>query len=296
MSDWEILGAVDPRALTAARLQLHWAAQAAAAVGKQLLTSRPDFSEQSFAWIGGLGALAQGTVAGARPFRSGLRLARPALLLLEADNAVLSELALEGRTLNEAYEWVRREVEALLGRPLAKPLERPEGLPSHPVAQGAAFAFPDPAAPTELARYFAAADQLLGGVRQRSPGASPVVCWPHHFDMATLIRLDAEGGPGDPADPETARSINVGLSPGDEGIPEPYFYVVPWPPPEGSLPALDGGNWHTAGWVGAVLAATEITGTNGGQAGRIERFLASAVAACRYSNRPTNSPPSTPAA
>lgn len=40
MSDWEALGAVDPRELTDARLHLHWAAQAAAGVGKQLVLRR----------------------------------------------------------------------------------------------------------------------------------------------------------------------------------------------------------------------------------------------------------------
>ena len=51
MSDWETLGAVEPRDLIDVRLQLHWAAQAAAAVGKQLLPHRPDFSEQSLEWL-----------------------------------------------------------------------------------------------------------------------------------------------------------------------------------------------------------------------------------------------------
>ena len=64
MSDWETLGAVDPRALIDARLQLHWAAQAAAAVGKQLLPHQPDFSEQSLEWLDGPRVLAQGVIAG----------------------------------------------------------------------------------------------------------------------------------------------------------------------------------------------------------------------------------------
>src|SRR5215217_8078786 len=115
MSDWETLGAVDPRDLIDARLQLHWAAQAAVAVGKQLLPHQTDFSEQSLEWLEGSRVLAQGVVAGARPFRSAIRLGRPALLLLGEDGGILRELPLEGRTLDEAYEWVKREVEALLG-------------------------------------------------------------------------------------------------------------------------------------------------------------------------------------
>ena len=273
MFDWESLGAVDPRDLLDARLPFHWATQAAAAGGKQLLPHQPDFSEQSLEWLAGSRVLAQGVVAGARPFRSAIRLGSPALLLLGEGGETLRELTLEGRTLDEAYDWVKREVESLLGGPLEMPLERPEGLPVHPVSAGTPFSFAGPAA-AELERYYAGSDRLLRALRERNSGASPVACWPHHFDIATLIRLDSG------ADPETARSIGVGLSPGDGGNPEPYFYALPWPRPAGDLPELDGGRWHTGDWVGAVLDATDF-GSSGGQCERIERFLNSAVAACR---------------
>lgn len=277
MSDWETLGAVEPRNLIEARQQIHWAVQAVAAVGKQLLPHQPDFGEQSFAWMAGPRVLAQGVVDAPRPFRAAMRLADPALLLLDEDGERLAGLPVEGRTLDEVYEWVRRESEALLGRPLAKPLERPEGIPDHPVASGAPFHLAGSAAPAELERYYAGADRLLRGLGERNPGAAPVRCWPHHFDIATLILLDPE------ADPETAHSIGVGLSPGDSTRPEPYFYVLPWPRPTGELPALDGGSWNTEGWLGAVLESADFTaaGSNGAQRGRIERFLNSAVEACR---------------
>ncbi|HEY4592318.1 MAG TPA: hypothetical protein VIJ61_07925, partial [Thermoanaerobaculia bacterium] len=65
--------------------------------------------------------------------------------------------------------------------------------------------------------------------------------------------------------------------------PEPYFYVLPWPRPMGDLPDLDGGCWNTEGWLGAVLDSADFTaaGSNGAQRARIERFLNSAVQACR---------------
>ncbi|HEY4562453.1 MAG TPA: hypothetical protein VIJ36_05700, partial [Thermoanaerobaculia bacterium] len=157
------------------------------------------------------------------------------------------------------------------------PLERPQGLQDHPVATGAPFALAGSPAPAELERYYAGADRLLRALRDRNPGFSSVLCWPHHFDLAMLMPLDRQ------ADAETVRSIGVGLSPGDGGRPEPYFYVLPWPRPTGDLPALDGGRWNTEGWVGAVLEAADFTtaGSNGAQRGRIERFLNSAVQACR---------------
>ncbi|HEY0555990.1 MAG TPA: hypothetical protein VGG20_17195 [Thermoanaerobaculia bacterium] len=277
MSDWETMGAVDPRALIDARLQLHWAAQAAAAVGKQLLPHQPDFSEQSLEWLAGPRVLAQGVIEGKRPFRPAIHLANPALMLLDESGGTICGMQLEGHTFDEAYEWMEREVEALVGRPFGQPLERSEGLPAHPVSMGAQFSFSMSPALAELDRYYAGADRLLRALRDANPEASPVRCWPHHFDLATLLRLDPE------ADPEEARSIGVGLSPGDGTFAEPYFYLLPWPRPAGELPKLDGGHWHTEGWIGAVLEASEFTsgGSNGTQRERIERFLTSAVSACR---------------
>ena len=280
MSDWETLGAVDPCALTDARLQLHWAAQAAAGVGKLLLPHQADYGEQSFQWLARPRVLAQGVVEGR--FRSAVRPSPAALVLLDGDGAALAELPLEGRTVDEAYAWIKAEVELFLGCPLEMPLECPgEDFPAHPVESGAVFCTAGPGF-AELGRYYADADRALRAVAERNPGASPVRCWPHHFDIATLILLDFSDQAGE--DAEAARSIGVGLSPGDGAIPEPYFYVLPWPVPAiEDLPALAGGRWQTMGWVGAVLEASDFAGvgSNGSQARRVEAFLESAVAGCR---------------
>src|SRR6185436_13399755 len=163
MRDWETLGSVDPRQLTDARLQLHWMAQAASAVGKQLLPHQPDYGEQSFQWCHGLRALVQTPVEAARPFRAGLRLSPPALLLGGDGDEILRELPLEGRTLEEAYGWMTEQVEGLLGRSLAQPLERPGELPRNSISDADACA--------EIARYFADADRLLRQVRDENAGA-----------------------------------------------------------------------------------------------------------------------------
>ncbi|MEO0542171.1 MAG: hypothetical protein AAFY99_00010 [Pseudomonadota bacterium] len=86
-----------------------------------------------------------------------------------------------------------------------------------------------------------------------TPGPSEVRCWPHHFDIATYVSLEA-------GDAEEARGIGIGLSPGDGSYAEPYFYVNPWPSvaPE-KLPApVTPGHWHTEGFVGSVATGSEI--------------------------------------
>jgi len=282
MSRWERLGSVAAEPLLEARLTLHWAAQIAAAPGKQLLPPQQDVSEQSFQWDEGARALAQGTVAAAPPFRSALRPATLALALLDESGGALAELPLSGRTLDEGYTWLKTELESRLGRPLSCPLARTrsaDGIPAHPVETDALFSFAHPEAFAEIARWYANADRLLRAVQAENPEASPVRCWPHHFDIATLLTLD----PG--ADAEAARSIGVGLSPGDAGDmgrPEPYFYVTPWPYPKNpALPALAGGGaWNTEGWVGAVLEARALV-RGADPETQAREFLTSAITACR---------------
>ncbi len=54
------------------------------------------------------------------------------------------------------------------------------------------------------------------------PDPSAVRCWPHHFNIATYVFLET-------GNPETARGVGVGMSPGDEGYGERYFYINGWP-------------------------------------------------------------------
>jgi hypothetical protein len=279
-TSWETLGTVDPRRMVDARVQLHWAAQAACGPGKQLLPHQPDYSEQSFEWRSGARCLAHGLVDGVRRFRFALRLSPPAIVLLDADDRFAAEQPLDGMTLEDLYAFLEVEIPRLTGKPLAEPLQRPgEGLPEHPVGAGARFSIVDDAAFGEVARWFGNGHLLLSGVAQRNADASPVRCWPHHFDLATLIMLD----PGVPG--ESARTIGVGMSPGDAGRAEPYFYVTPWPYPRGrELPGLAGGGvWHTEGWTGAVLETAALLRAGGAaeQAAAAMDFMDSAIAACR---------------
>ena len=169
-------------------------------------------------------------------------------------------------------------MEGALGTQGALP-RRTEEMPDHPVASGAAFDA-DPAALAELARWYGNAALALQEVREGHAGAGAVRVWPHHFDIATLIALDTD------ADPERARSIGVGMTPGDASYPQPYYYVLPWPTPASDeLPLLEGGGrWQREGWVGAVLTGEDLVGigaTAGDQQHQTRAFLASAVSRSR---------------
>lgn len=78
---------------------------------------------------------------------------------------------------------------------------------------------------------------------------TPVVLWPHHFDLAFLRFV------GFDADVHTDPQLSFGFAPESEGIPMPYLYWYGWPMPEGLLhqPAPGKTRWQTEGWTGLVL-------------------------------------------
>jgi hypothetical protein len=222
-----------------ARVQLHWAAQVPAGVGRTLVARREDDSNTAFAWRDG--ALWQEPVDGRR---AGIRLRDLTLLVDE------HEFPLAGRTLDEGFAFLETKFGAKLKRPDVD-------LPAHPVQHGARFDT-DPAKLEILAGYYAGAASILEKIKD-----GPVLCWPHHFDIATLHAL---GG---------GKTIGVGFAPGDDAIREPYWYVNVWPYPDPSrLAPLRLGAWHTEGWTGAVLPAAE------GPL-RAAAFVADAFARCR---------------
>ena len=102
-------------------------------------------------------------------------------------------------------------------------------------------------------------------------------CWPHHFDIATLLAAGGEGG--------EARTIGFGMSPGDGSYGQPYFYVSPWPYPEPQRlrPLTQGGRWHTEGWLGAVLTGEDVVRSESAaaQAERVSWFADEAVTSLR---------------
>ncbi len=277
---WETLGSCAPADLGQARLQLHHAAQIVAAVGGTLLEPRPDDSHPNLGWLTDIGALAGHSIPGDRPFRAALQLAELRLLLLGADGDVMTSLVLSGETCAAGAAWLAREIEARFGLQLEEGLKLPGyDLPRHAVQEGAPFEATGEAF-AELARYYAAAHAELGAIAGRTEAASDVRCWPHHFDLATLVTVEtAEDG-------SAAKTIGLGLSPGDGSYAEPYWYVSPWPYPDAAralAPLASGAHWHREGFTAAILTSSAwlAGGPDADQPTRLRDFLDGAAAASR---------------
>lgn len=245
---WKTLGAVPPDRLSEARLELHWAAQLLSAPGVTLLPTEKDFSHTNLQWDFALGVLS-GRPVGADSLRGGLVFEGLELAVLDGERE-RSSMRLAGHTLQEGLSWLGRGL-SREGTHLVLPKH---DMPSHSVSEGGVFSDADAPARAELGAWFANAFRLIRDAVADEASASPVRCWPHHFDVASLITLD-EG-----ADAEEARSIGVGFSPGDGSYDQPYFYVTPWPYPKtANLPSLaEGAEWHRSGWTGAVLTAERL--------------------------------------
>jgi hypothetical protein len=258
---WGPLHGVDQGQLSEARLQSHYAAQWLARAARAYIPPQPDDGHTSLRWKDDLdGFITHPLTDGAR---LSLQISTLTLAVYGDEPARVQSFPLVGRSDKQARQWLGEQfaVRGIDARRLDAP--SPYEIEEHAIAQGASYGPAGLAdALTGLAVWYANANVLLGRVRARmiesELAASPVCCWPHHFDLATLTTLPTRYA-------DTTGSIGAGFSPGDEYYDEPYFYVSVYPEPDPTtlplLPAM--GHWHTREFTAGVklahkiLAATE---------------------------------------
>lgn len=268
---WMPTGTVPPASLVSARLQAHHAAQLVVAAGISYLPAKPDDSHTNLEWLPSIGALAGNVISDGTLSRFALRLTDLSLLVLGSRNDMVASLTLTGRMASSGDLWMREALGRAGLDPTRLTQKKHYTIPHHPVADGAAFDAPA-AQLAELSRYFHDAWVLTSRIASERTDASEPRCWPHHFDLATLLTL--------PATVDGARrTIGVGVSPGDGYYAEPYVYIGPYPyPPKEKLGALPFGHWHTSEWTGTVLTAQEFATADGGD--RVLEFAHAAIAGC----------------
>ena len=134
---------------------------------------------------------------------------------------------------------------------------------ANPITTDAAFPGYSPEEANKIASALGAVTASLVSFRSEiREETGPIALWPHHFDLA-MLWLPGEKVPGQNPDDEEAADaqMNFGFVFGDDGIPEPYFYVTAYPLPDAfpthELPA--GTHWHTDGFRGAVLLYRRLT-------------------------------------
>jgi len=256
-----------------ARLQAHHAVQWLARTARAYVPPQPDDGHMNFGWNDALDGFATHRMQGGMCLS--LKIAC-LTLVLHCDESTIQSFSLDRRTDAQARQWLGEQVGA---RGLdAHALDAPSlyEMPEHAVTHGATYDIEDLAdALVELAVWYANAEFLLAHVQRQIIGrrltASDVRCWPHHFDLATLISFSTR-------ETDVTGYVGAGLSPGDEYYDEPYFYVSVYPRPDSAalprLPKL--GHWHTHEFTAAVAPAHQIVAANN-QKDEVDEFLKVAV-------------------
>lgn len=240
--------------LASARRLSHAAVQWSSKAARANLPARDDDSHSNLGWHDDLAALLSRPLDSAQRYQLGFSF-RSASLLWLIDGALQDSLKLSNSGDDNTAHWCDQHLKSV-GLATTDQASMPYELAAADYS-GLADEAAGRALET-LGAWFSQAHSALSKVIDAHGGDAitppQLRCWPHHFDLATLFAL--EGG-----DPETARSIGIGLSPGDSSYAEPYLYCNPWPAPE-ILPDAPGGlQWHTEGFTSLVCTASNIDAT-----------------------------------
>ncbi len=276
--DWSKMGRTPPTGLVEARNLAHHAAQWVTKAARANLNPAADDSHSSLTWDATHAALlSQPLSAKDVEVRIGLRIARLELIVISGDN-MLDTFQLDGKTDAAAGAWIDSKMHALGLKP-AGGVALPYSLPDHPAGGKPHELTMLGRELGDLSRWFAGPADVLEEFRGKltglHPGPGPLLYWPHHFDIATLVPIGESKG-------NSARTIGVGASPGDEFYAQPYFYVCPSPRLDGAaLPELPApGRWHTEGFLGAVATGENILALKD-RGPTLLAFIAGAFEICR---------------
>jgi len=269
--NWKNLDNLDPGSLVHSRHQLHQAVQLVAAVGRNYHLPEKDDPFGNLEWLPDINGLAGWEVdTSLGKIKCALNFDSFNLQFL-VDETPEQSIPLDGKLDQTILQEMQNSLDSLGLNGSKLDLNKPYKIPEYKIGQSEGYVT-NPKEFKELAKYFGNANAVLKALTTNLEGASDVKCWPHHFDIATLITLTDTG------DPETSSSIGVGLSPGDESYQEPYFYITPWPYPDLNvtrLPKLSVGHWHTEGFVAAILTGTTLLkgGSSDNQINAVSKFL-----------------------
>jgi hypothetical protein len=276
-AEWRALRGIDKGRAGEARLQAHYAAQWLARAARAYIPAQRDDGHTSLIWDSAIDGFKT------QPLKDGMRLSLQVsnltLTLSHGDGPTSAQsIFSSGRTDAEIRTWLGEQLGKLDLDAGKLDAPSPYKMPKHAIAKGGPYnAVASADALAELAAWFANADILLSKIQmqltERKLAASPVSCWPHHFDLASLTTLPKRVG-------DETGYVGIGLSPGDEYYDEPYFYVSVYPKPDPkTLPTLPMfGHWHTHEFMAAIVLSHKIVAAKD-QKSETDAFLQHAIEA-----------------
>lgn len=124
----------------------------------------------------------------------------------------------------------------------------------HSKLKGDTFFDLDPRTVTDYGRILSILSVVFGNFRARLPGdKSPLVVWPHGFDLAFLWFATE-------VTREDAPHMGFGFAPFSAEFDRPYIYSYPYPLPDGftEIQLPPGTRWHTGQWTGTVTEYDQV--------------------------------------
>jgi len=246
---WKELGNVPPTDLLEARLEAHHAVQWVARATRAYCKHESDDSHTSLSWDFNMQALMGRALTS--DLTLGLHLTD--LTLLAQSSRGNESYSLIDQTESEVGEWVADLVSRYDLDPLKLKEPGPYTLSSHRLDSGGVYGAAEKSGVEELAKYYHNTALLLDAIHVSYPEASPVRCWPHFFDIATLLTFEQKST-------SDKATIGVGCSTGDATYSEPYFYVSLWPyPPKEKLPLVTSpAFWHLEGFTALIIRSDDL--------------------------------------
>jgi len=234
-----ILPPIDVGELTGAWRQAHFAAQAAAELGKSWAEERRDDSHSSLAWKPGADVL-EGCRTKSRGLSARLKINNLRLTIDDNDGVEVAGIDCTGSTVAQLVEWVRSIGRREIGNELQASRPAPD-LPDHPLGDDAVFAKPS-GAHVDLSKIYSSTDRVLRNLAVVDHRFGWASCWPHHFDLASLAAVDRDG------QGIAIRTIGVGVTPPDAVDSAGYWYVSGWskePRTDHGPSSLAHGTWRS---------------------------------------------------
>lgn len=237
------------------RGQLHQALQFIGAAGETYIEPQSDHSHSSTIWLNEHTALASYNLAKNDLLQIALDVKNLEIVFLNDGNQYGESILLDGKKRIEIETQIKAALQQFKLDPGIYSAESDAESPYSP-KNNEKFKIDVREHFDKAAAMLKIADDLLKEIKNSNSQALEVRCWPHHFDIATLISVEADD------DPEKAKSIGVGFLLGDESYDQPYFYVALWPHAQikkSALRKLQAGHWHTENWIGSILTSIDIS-------------------------------------
>lgn len=280
--NWQKMFLSESKQMNEASLQIHYATQFIAILGKYLLEEKTDDSHTTAEWLQDHKVLAGNWIKGKKLFRLALNITDYRLILLDNEIKEIDSIGIEEKTQMEIFSWLKSQIANLGSKAEELKLRMHYEIPENNLAHGEAFEQPKKNILIELSKIRHNAHLILSFITSKFKNSAPVRIWPHHFDTGTIIPVKKnEKG-------KLIKSIGLGLAVADSVANEHYFYASPWSTNDikfESLPDLSHrGKWHVKGWNGAYLPISEVckSSTKEEQIEMVNGFFISAIDACLF--------------